>query len=56
MENLPMMIIISGYTLSRKSSMENPDRREGVPTSLWENPRRSSLEESMFNLSVLNVI
>ena len=29
-----MIMIVSGYTLARKSSMENLDRSEWMPTSL----------------------
>ena len=32
-----MIMIFSGYTLARKSSMANPVQKEWVPTSLCEN-------------------
>ena len=33
-----MIMIFSGYTLARYSSMANPDHMEWVPTYLCENP------------------
>ena len=54
--HLPMIMIVSGYTLDRKSSMENPDCREWVPTSLCENPSLSLPKESVPDLRDLIVI
>ena len=45
-----MIMIVSGYTLARKSSMEKLDRSEWVPTSLCDNPRYSSPKESVTEL------
>ena len=50
--HLPMIMIVSGYTLARKSSTENPDQSEWVPTSLRENPRSSSPKESVPDLII----
>ena len=36
--HLPMIMIVSEYTLARYSSIENPDLMEWVPNSLCENP------------------
>ena len=52
----PMIMIVSGYTLARKSSMANPDRMEWVPTSLCENTSLSSSKESVPALSEFVVI
>ena len=52
----PMIVIVSGYTLARYSSMENPYHMEWVPTSLCENPSLSSPKESVPTLSDLVVI
>ena len=52
----PTIMIVSGYTLARKSSTAKPDRSEWVPNSLWEDPRRSSPKESVPDLSDLVVI
>ena len=49
----PMIMIVSGYTMDWKSSMENPDRSEGVPNYLCENTRRSSPKESVPDTSGL---
>ena len=48
-----MVMIVSGCTMSRKSSMANHDRSEWVPTYLCDNPRRSPPKESVTELSVL---
>ena len=56
LEHRSMIIFVSGYTLARKSSMENPDRREWVPTSLCENPRLSFPKDNVPYLSDLGVI
>ena len=56
MEHLPMIMIVSEYTLARKSSMEKSDQSEWVPTYFWENPRRSSPKDSVPDLSNLVVI
>ena len=42
-----MITIVSGYTMARRSLMENPDLSEWVPTSLCDNPRRSYPEKSV---------
>ena len=49
----PIIMIISGYTLSRKSSMENLERIKCVTTSLCEKLICLSLNEIMHNLIVL---
>ena len=51
-----MIIIVSGYTRARKSSISNHNQREWVPTSLCENPRRYYLNDSVLDLSDLIVI
>ena len=43
----PVIMIVSGYTLARYSSMENPDCMEWVPTSSCENPSLYSPKESV---------
>ena len=48
-----MIIIVSGYTFDRKSSMENPDQREWVTTSLCENPIIYYPKESVPDLRYL---
>ena len=52
----PMIMIVSGYTLARLSSMANTDRMEWVPTCLFENPSLSSPKESVPALSEFVVI
>ena len=52
----PMIMIVSGYTLVRYSSMANPDRMEWVPTYLCENPSLSSPKESVPALSEFVVV
>ena len=47
----PMIMIVSGYTFSRYSSMENPDRMEWVPNSLCDNPSLSLPKDSVPALS-----
>ena len=37
----PMIMVVSGYTFTRYSSMANPDLMEWVPTYLCENPSLS---------------
>ena len=54
--HLPMIIIVSVYTLSRKISIANPDHSEWLTTSLCENPRRSSPINIFPDLDVLIVI
>ena len=56
LDHLPIIMIVSGYTLARKISIEKPYRSKWGPTSLWENPRRSSPKESVPDLSDLVVI
>ena len=51
-----MIVIVYGYTLARKISIENPDQREWVPISLCENLSLSSPKESVPNISDLVVI
>ena len=51
-----MIMIVYGYTLSMKISTENTDKKEWVTTSFCENPRRSSLKESIPELNDLIVI
>ena len=59
----PMTMIVSGYTLARNISIENPDRREWVPTSLCENtslsfPKYSvpDLRDLVFIWDVISVL
>ena len=52
----PMIMIVSGYNLSRYSFMANHDHMEWVPTSLCENPSLSSPKESVLALSEFVVI
>ena len=52
----PMIIIVSGYNLGRKSSMANTDQREWVPTSLCENTNLYFPKGSVPYLSYLVVI
>ena len=60
LDHRPIIVIVYVYNMDRKISVSNPDRSEWVPTSLCENPRRSSLKESVPNFSyfifVLDVI
>ena len=51
-----MIMIVYGYTISRKISIENSDRTECVYHSLCENPRLSSPKESITDLSIFIVI
>ena len=51
-----MIMIVSGYTLARKSSMAKPDRSEWVPTFFSDNPRHSYPKESVLDLSDMVVI
>ena len=37
MDHIPMIIIVYGYTLDIKSSMNNPEQSELVPTYLCDN-------------------
>ena len=52
----PMIMIVSGYTLARNSSMGKPNRSDWVPTSFLDNQRRSSPKESVPDLCSLVVI
>ena len=52
----PMIRIVSGYTLARKSSRENPYQKEWVRNSLCENPSLYYLKESVPDLMDLVVI
>ena len=52
----PMIMIVSGYTLARQSSMANPDHMEWVPTSLCENTSFYSPKESVPDLIEFVVI
>ena len=56
LDHCPMIMIVSEHTLYIKSSMENPDLNEWVPTSLCENPRLSLPKESVLYLRYLVVI
>ena len=56
LDHLLMIMIVYGYTLSMKISTENTDKKEWVTTSFCENPRRSSLKESIPELNDLIVI
>ena len=56
LEQHPMIMIVSGYTLARLISMANLDDMEWVPTSLCENPSLSSPKESVPALSEFVVI
>ena len=47
MEYCPMIMIFSAYSLARKIFMEKPYQVEWVPTSMCENPIRSSPKESV---------
>ena len=50
LDHCPMIIIFSGYTLARNSSMENHVWRECVPVSLCENPSLYLPKESVSDL------
>ena len=54
--HFPMIIIVSGYALARKSFTVNTNQRECVPTSFCENTSLSSPNESVPNLRDLVVI
>ena len=56
MDHIPMIIIVYGYTLDSKSSMENPEQSEWVPTYLCENPMLSSQKESVPDLIFFIII
>ena len=56
LDHRPMTTIVSGYTLDRKISKENPYRSEWVTNYLYENPISSSLKDSVPGLSYLIVI
>ena len=56
LDHNPVIMIVSGYTISRKSSTETPNHSEWVTTSLWENPRCSSPKYSVPDLSNFIVI
>ena len=51
-----MIVVVSGCTLARKSSMVNYDRSEWMTTSLCENPIRYPLKESVPDLRYLIII
>ena len=50
MDHIPIIMIVYGYTMDSKSSMDNPDQSELVPTYFCENTRRSSQKESVTDL------
>ena len=54
--HLPMIMIVFGYTLSRYSSMANPDQMEWMKTSLCDNPSISFPKKSVPDLSDLVVM
>ena len=56
LDHRQMIIIVYGYTINRKSSMENTDWSEWVTTSLCDNTRRSYLKESVPDRSNLIII
>ena len=56
MYHLTVIMVVYGYTLDRKMSMENTDQREWNPTYLWDNMRRSYPKESVPYLRYLIVI
>ena len=56
MDHLPIIVIVSGYTGARKSSLENDDYREWVPISLCDKPKFYSLKESVSDIRYLIVI
>ena len=56
LERLTIIIIVSGYTCARKSSTENPDRREWLTSSLCDNSRRSSLKKSVMGIRDLIIV
>ena len=56
LDHRPKIMIVYGYTLARKISTAKPYQGEWVHTSLRENPRSSSLKESVPGLSNLIVI
>ena len=56
LDHFPIIIVVSGYTLARKFSMENPDQIEWVLTSLCENPNLSLPKESLPDLRWLVVV
>ena len=51
-----IIIIVSGYTLDRNSSMEKPDQRDWFPKSFCENPSlyltRTSVPELMYLVDI----
>ena len=51
-----MIMIVYEYTIDSKSSMENPDWSELVPTYLCDNPRRSSQKESVPDLKFFIIV
>ena len=56
MDHRPMIVIISGYTIARKSSMAKPNWSEWVPISLCKEPRCFSPKESLPDLRFLVLI
>ena len=52
----PMIIIVYRYTLAGKISIENPDQSEWVPTYSCENPRCSSMKDTMPDIRSLVVV
>ena len=53
LDHLPMIMIVSGYTLDRNISMANHDHSEWVPTSSCENLMRYSPKYSIPDLTIL---
>ena len=56
LEHQTMTMIVSGYTIARKRSAENPKPSESGPNYLCENPRLSSMKESVTELRNFMVI
>ena len=56
LDHRPIIMIVSRYTLARKTAVAKPYQSDWVTTSLWENPRCSSPKVSVPDLSDLVVI
>ena len=56
MDHCSMIMIVSGYTFSRKTYMEKLDRSEWVTTSFCMNQRGFSLKEDFPDLRYFIVI
>ena len=56
LDHLPNIMIVSGYTLDIKISMDNTYRGEWLTNSLCDNPMHSSSKDSVPDLIFLIVI